>query len=508
MPSERHASGHVVTDRLVYSTALLYSAALRRNRKWIWGATLIILVACGGRSRNAGKNGNDDGSGGDTSGSLGGADTDGGDGASGGRRDRASGGSNEAGGSGGAAGGSGGATTHSGGDSSTGSGGQAPLLLPDDCELKHNSEDDNSCILAANCTRASNLAQCQLLPSGNWQCSCELYNSDRVYEVSGAAGLNACAVAVSLCANDNLELGEEECDDRDGTPGENYCDTSLACGQPITLDFASGVDAWLMDYTTATCNRSGNDQDFECECTHKNTSKRRGVIADNASDACDALATFCRDEPTPDLDEPETCELNSKDSTADSCNLQQTCITPIAEQDGVTIGDLAFRGATCTRIDATRSRCTCSGVDSIFSFEVEAQPNTSSCETTSLNCSKDVELQATGDATCAPTSQYSGVDFCSVDLDCRQPATADGRPLVAHGRLLTLCRQESAGEPWWCSCTSDQESVTFEYGPTQQTPWEICEDAPTRCQELMPVHLGIYGDYMAPPDPLPSSDGE
>lgn len=504
MPDETQASGHVVGPG-----GHRYSTTLRRSRKWVWGASLIILVACGGRSRNAGKNGNNEGSGGDTIGSLGGADTDGGDGASGGRRDRASGGSNEAGGSGGSPLGSGGATMHSGGDSSTGGSGADPsLLLPDDCEITNNTADDSRCGLAAKCTQWSNSSICQRLPSDNWQCSCDFINSDRVYEISGAPGANACAVAVSLCANYDLELGEEECESREGTPGENYCETSLACGRPITVDFASGIDAWLMDYTGAVCNRSGNDQDFDCECTHKNTNKRRGVIADNASDACDALATFCRDESTSNVDEPEACELNSKDSTADSCNLLQTCMTPIAEHDGITIGDLGVRGSTCTRIDATRSRCTCSGVDSTFSFEVEAQPNASSCETTSLNCGKDVELQATADASCAPSSQSSGVDFCSVDLDCRQPATADGRALIADGRLMVLCRQESAGEPWWCSCTSDQESVTFEYGPTQQTPWEICEEAPTRCQELMPVHLGIYGDVLAPPDPVPRSNDD
>src|SRR5690606_32099320 len=114
--------------------------------------------------------------------------------------------------------------------------------------------------------------------------------------------------------------------------------------------------------------------------------------------------------------------------------------------------------------------------------------------------------EATGEASCAPTSQTAGVEWCEADLDCTQPATANGDPLVAGGRLRGYCKQEGSNLPWWCSCVSDQESVIFEYGGPTQAGWAVCAAAPPSCLELMPLPLGAYGESMSPPDPLPESN--
>jgi hypothetical protein len=120
-----------------------------------------------------------------------------------------------------------------------------------------------------------------------------------------------------------------------------------------------------------------------------------------------------------------------------------------------------------------------------------------------LNCAEDVSIEAQGQADCHATGQHAGTDFCEADLDCAEPATVDGRDVVARGRLLIHCRQTTPDQPWWCSCASNQDSTTFEFGETELSSWEVCSVAPERCIAQMPVFVGQYGEYMPPPDPVP-----
>src|SRR5690606_18073428 len=135
--------------------------------------------------------------------------------------------------------------------------GELVLPLHDDCEVVNTTRfSENECVLTTSCSKASNLVVCDKLPSGEWECGCEFYNSDRQFLVNGAEGLNACAVATNLCALDELELGDEEnCNDDSLYGSGNSCDIKLVCSRPVTVDFAGGVDAKLVDSTTASCYR-------------------------------------------------------------------------------------------------------------------------------------------------------------------------------------------------------------------------------------------------------------
>src|SRR5690606_17803286 len=124
-----------------------------------------------------------------------------------------------------------------------------------------------------------------------------------------------------------------------------------------------------------------------------------------------------------------------------SCERTERCITPVAAIQEVTIVDVEPRGAYCAPSEATTSRCYCSGLDSTFSFDVETDQI--SCETTSLNCGKDVDVQATDHPTCVHTSQNTAEGSCWADLDCASPPLpmgAQSSPMAAFSCTVDKLR--------------------------------------------------------------------
>lgn len=410
----------------------------------------------------------------------------------------------------GASAGLGGSAGAAGATAGGGQGGQRPLPLPEDCEPRGRSEDAESCSLYVFCGPQPNLATCTALPSGRWRCRCDLANSDRIYELDGAVGLDACAVAAGLCNVDDLELGEEECPASRDESNENYCDLALACERPIDVGFTTGVDAWLMSYGSAVCSRDREGLPLSCECARGEESAAYGVLADDGALACRPLADFCRGGAEPVFDDEELCMDGEPLVDSGGCNLDQVCANPMPLTDDVSLALLHPRGSSCTPTSGG-SRCSCSrpygdpeeGWWEVFAFEVEDAPGLDACAQAVTACDDDAVIESRGPVDCRPQGQSAGLDFCTSDLACLEPATVDGRDVVAHGRLLTYCRQLAPGDPWWCSCASNQETTIFELGEPTLDAWDACSAAPAGCLERMSVHLGAYGDLVSPPDPIP-----
>jgi hypothetical protein len=74
---------------------------------------------------------------------------------------------------------------------------------------------------------------------------------------------------------------------------------------------------------------------------------------------------------------------------------------------------------------------------------------------------------------------------------------------VAEGRLVVDCARVEQGSPWWCTCASDQTTARFQLGAADATPYQACSQAPTGCLEHLAVHVGPYGEFVQPPDPMP-----
>lgn len=384
-----------------------------------------------------------------------------------------------------------------------GVGGEMPLLLPEGCEPRAQSEDADKCSLGVFCGVEPNLTDCVRLSPDVWQCSCQLANNDRIYEIEGAPGIQACAVAAGLCSVDELELGDETCTESSSTSGLDECALELSCGTPITVDFAPNVRASLMEYGSGACGRGNGTVPFECSCEHDGGYHDYGLLAGSGTVACRPLVDFCMTEVEPNFDEPTVCFERYAESSSGACDLLWDCATPMRLTDEVSLAKVDPRYSNCTLEGPSSSSCYCSTRDTSFAFDVDAEPVADVCASSILNCDEGVSIQPLGQPDCQATSQTAGVDFCDADLSCAQPATVDGREIVSNGRLLVYCVQTAAAEPWWCSCASNQDSTIFEFGAPASDAWDVCSAAPAGCLERMAVFIGPYGEFMPPPYPVP-----
>lgn len=397
------------------------------------------------------------------------------------------------------------AGTGAGGSSGTGgagAGGMPVLPLPEGCEARGRTEEDDSCSIGVFCGDVPNLANCTRLSPDEWRCSCELANNDRTYEISGAPGIQACAVAAGLCFEDELQLADEVCTERKRSSTTDSCKLDLRCEKPISVTFAPGVTASLVDYGSGECVRVGSTQPFECVCEHGGVSRDYGLLAADGSLACRPLVDFCRQDVEPVFDEPTVCIERDAISSSEACDLYWTCAKPMTLTDEVRLAELEPRHANCTAT-ASGSHCYCSDRTEIFGFDVVDAPSAETCTSSILNCAEEVSISPLGEVECRTTSQHAGTDFCEADLACLQPARVDEREIVASGRLLVYCAQSTADQSWWCACASNQDSSIFEFGVTDASAWDVCSAAPAGCLERMPVFLGPYGEFMPPPYPLP-----
>jgi hypothetical protein len=259
-----------------------------------------------------------------------------------------------------------------------------------------------------------------------------------------------------------------------------------------------------MEYGSAGCERADPAAPFACGCFVGEVGADYGLLAQSGENACQPLLDFCRTGETPTYDEPTQCVDTGVEESVYGCLLNRACATPMRLTDEVSLARVETLWSRCEPMQPMGSRCYCSDESEGFEFDLTANPVAPTCASAVLNCTDFGNVERQGTAECQPISQTAGADYCNADLACSQPATVNGREIVARGRMMVLCRKRTAGEPWWCSCASNEDSEIFELGTPSATGWEACTAASGRCQEVLPFFIGPSGgDYVYPPDPLP-----
>lgn len=375
------------------------------------------------------------------------------------------------------------------------------LLLPAGCEARARTETADTCTLSAFCDSLPQVTSCQRLESGRWRCGSGPRHTDRLYEIDGVAGLQACAVATGLNSKDDLRLGADGCEPTLEWSGDGSCKTDLVCGRAIDVDFAPGVSARLARYGEVECAQGTSPSGISCYFSFSVTTSGFDLTTESGSLACRPLLEFCMGATAPDFNGPRSCVVAKATTTADGCERSDLCSNPQPPPPkGFT--RVGGRYASCQKDTGGGASCSCSRGDSNFQFHTALTPSDATCAGVITSCEDTAEIKATGDATCQPVSQTSNRDACEADLSCRQPATVDGREVVADGRLLVKCARQKAGDPWSCSCASDQRTATFSVGAAAGTSAQACRQAPDECLKHIPVRLGPYGSVVSPPDPV------
>jgi hypothetical protein len=269
------------------------------------------------------------------------------------------------------------------------------------------------------------------------------------------------------------------------------------------VGFAPGVQASLVRYGEAACSRNEAGLPFYCNCETSDDYVEYGALAETGENACRPLVDFCMAGSEPAFEGPAECFDTQRSSDSSSCTLSQICATPMRLTDDVRLAELAWRTSICDTL-SSGSQCNCSALDGLssFDFNVSAVPSANTCTLALANCDEDADIRPIGEPDCHPTSESAGPDWCEANLACPQEATVNGRNIVANGRLLVNCARVQAGQPWRCSCASNQDTTVFELGAPSTSSRDVCGLAPAACLERMSVYVGPYGPFVPPPDPL------
>lgn len=384
------------------------------------------------------------------------------------------------------------------------SAGEAPtLLLPPGCEPRAHMETADTCSLAVYCDTDSHLTSCSRLYSGRWRCECEPDKPGRIYEVENAPGFEACALAAHLCAPSELELGEERCEATTENSAEGGCQIDLACGKPFDLGADTDARAWLMRFSSAGCTQAEPGVLFACSCLSGDTMTDHHLLVESGAPDCRPLVDFCMSGGTPEYDGEQQCLLADEIVNSEGCERSEACVVPMTLRGNVSLAQVETRYASCRPLPGGGADCECSFPDWTFMFQTDAAPDAESCALSLPSCEEDAVIEATGAVSCEATSEETfHDDACRADLDCWQPATVDGWEISARGRLSLTCARSEQGMPWWCSCASDQQTTRFELGLADIDVEQACGQAPAACLEHLTVHLGPYGEFVDPPDPL------
>lgn len=230
-----------------------------------------------------------------------------------------------------------------------GDAGTAPTLqLPPGCEPRARMETADACSLAVYCDTASELTSCRRLDSGRWQCQCELQHAERIYQMENADGLPACALAASLCSQDELELGEESCEQTHEPQGSSNCRSDVACGRPIDLAPDVNARAWLMRLSWASCELAESGKTYRCGCSDGGVATDYELLVEGDTLDCRPLLDFCLSGATPEFVGAQQCLLTNAASDSYGCHRNETCVVPMPLNDDVSLVKVEPRYTSCT----------------------------------------------------------------------------------------------------------------------------------------------------------------
>jgi hypothetical protein len=359
------------------------------------------------------------------------------------------------------------------------------------------------------CASQSDAVTCGVLPSGRWKCTCGVGIDGRTVELTGISGPDACLLGAGLCRENELDLGEEDCVELFPYSTVDTCSLQLSCGRPIVRAYPPGVSAWLTTYDTGTCQREQADLPFSCSCVTGAGTVEHRLLAESGAEACRPLLDFCHSGEEPEFGDDPTCVEEYATDSRESCSVGLLCYDTMSLTSDVRLARVEQHSGQCARMEEGGSRCSCARPDpespdhQIFHFDVEQNVAAETCAAAVLDCAWDAELVPLGPATCEPELSAFSADSCGIYLNCRQPATVDGREVVSMEGLILDCQRPGSGSPWACGCASGANTAIFELGSPELDPQGACAAAPARCQEELSVYLGPAVDPMVAPDPLP-----
>jgi hypothetical protein len=436
--------------------------------------------------------------------------------------------------SGGLGGGSSGAGTASGGAGAGaggrvvqgGAGGRSPLAdlpLPAGCQALSGGATELLCSLDVSCNAVAQTMSCYHRGSDAMQCSCEAPNSDKMYVIEGATGLDACAIGAGLCAGaapdpgfdlgDCATTGEETGDEEPSVGDPNSCTVELNCQRTVVVDFAPGVRVTMPGSARTHCvesssgDRISEQRRVDCETTGSLGTESHALIANSVAEACRPVLDFYLSSLEPDFDGTQSCVVEGNpNGGSDSCMLTETCFDSAPISDGVSLVRYLplERAASCHFDDLGNLSCGCRfqnavGHTDYISYDLGVVAPPATCDLS--DCTLDMRADATGPGTCQAqlySLEYDD-DSCTDYFVCRQPATLAGVDVTISSQLNVRCAR-GADDAFYCGCGTGHETATYRAGEVARS-MDACAMARTDCLTHLTLPLAPASVEPAP-DPL------
>jgi hypothetical protein len=364
--------------------------------------------------------------------------------------------------------------------------------------------------------------RCYHTATGPWQCTCEPPNTNRMYVIDGAVGLDACAIGAALCAGaaPTPALDAESCvlwREETGQVGGQTCTVESQCQTSVPVDFAPGVRITMPGVGVVDCIETAwqpqpsspqSAMRVDCKAAGSLGAESYAVVANGVASACRPLVDFYLRSEQPDFDGSKACidEVHDED-LPDSCHFAERCFDSAPLSNGVSIvkEPPTTRGTFCGFDDLGSLSCGCTfesgaGNGVALSYELGPAMRPATCDLSGCTLEMRAEPTGPGDCRAQLDSAEHDDDSCLSYFSCRQPATLAGREVTIRSQLNARCAR-GADQVFYCGCAAGDQTAAFSVG-NLATGVDACEAVGTACLERLTLPLGPHPTAGPLPDPL------
>ncbi|MEO7034295.1 MAG: hypothetical protein ABI548_10400 [Polyangiaceae bacterium] len=369
-----------------------------------------------------------------------------------------------------------------------GDGGAGATALPlSQCfPLAETTLDEPGCQAFLQCPAGGYLSvYCNGTGDGAQLCTCRNQHAlTRHFEVSGLTGLSPCDAVASACAAlESPDANEpSQCSLSVESRASSSCQLQRDCIRSVKV--GSDVTATVSQKSNVSCADDGTGQ-LVCGC---DDGPSYLVSGQDGMQACDTLLDTCAgDSPVP-YDGESTCKPGVLTSGGDGfCSTYPTCQRAAKWRAGLTAIENGSWDLDCTS-KPPGSACGCiNSAGQGARFDVEsATEGSATCTNLAPLCGEATPVALSNNVTCVQGLQAVSGESCTVEIDCKQPATFDGQQILVYGTVSANCGQ--IGDKFVCTCLAADDSAQIEVSTS--TLWDACSAAAAQCPDAVRVTIG------------------
>jgi hypothetical protein len=245
--------------------------------------------------------------------------------------------------------------------------------LPEDCAATYVSAGTDYCSI-----------ELQTGESDQYSCGCESTTGYLTIELTGLAGVEACAYVASLCAGSSTQIEfteEAECVPQYEEVGSEWCMYEQECTQSAEIE--EGVSVVSRQWQSTWCQLY--DEAWTCSCDSAAANLTFDFPASaEAADVCPSAVDICA-EGALALEGPRECSPTYQSASSDWCDRELDC-TRTASVAGTEVLAHEWMYTSCRLAEESQWSCDCGIGTESMSFELSSADAWDTCQEASDMC--------------------------------------------------------------------------------------------------------------------------